>query len=163
LGIYYPNIIFVDCQFLHRVNGRVSQYLIEFLQRNTAGYANKKHSWYAILLTCFICIYKFQRDAGRLCQPNWLDLRQLVAIFIFELGANDRLHGITPAESIKNLDTIIEWVDRKYSDSRVISAGIQLPPSLGYNYSRQFCKCLQRLPIKMIYFYCPLSWTEREE
>ena len=58
------------------------------------------------------------------------------AVVIVELGANDGLRGATVAETEKNLDKIIEQVQK--SNARVLLLGIQLPPNYGLDYTKQF-------------------------
>jgi acyl-CoA thioesterase I len=58
------------------------------------------------------------------------------AIVIIELGANDGLRGTTAAETEKNLNMIIEQVQK--TNARVLLLGIQIPPNYGLSYTRQF-------------------------
>ena len=78
-----------------------------------------------------------ETSADGVSRIDWI-LQQPLAVFILELGANDGLRGLPVAESIKNLDTIIVRVKRKYPASKIILAGIQVPPSMGQKYSREF-------------------------
>jgi len=78
-----------------------------------------------------------ETSADGVSRIDWI-LQQPVSVFILELGANDGLRGLPPAESIRNLDTIIVRVKRKYPASKIILAGIQIPPSMGEKYSREF-------------------------
>ena len=68
---------------------------------------------------------------------DWL-LRQPVAIFVLELGANDGLRGIPVKETINNLQVIIDKVKKKYPDVKLILAGMQMPPSMGEQYTVSF-------------------------
>jgi acyl-CoA thioesterase I len=58
------------------------------------------------------------------------------AIVIIELGANDGLRGTPIKETEKNLDKIIEQVQKM--NARVLLLGIQLPPNYGPDYTNQF-------------------------
>lgn len=68
---------------------------------------------------------------------DWV-LNQEVDIFVLELGANDGLRGISPEETRKNLQEIIDHVLKKYPDSQIILAGMQIPPNMGPEYTAAF-------------------------
>ena len=68
---------------------------------------------------------------------DWL-LKQPVDIFVLELGANDGLRGIQVAETIKNLQFIIDKVKAKYPDVKMVMAGMQVPPNMGNPYASDF-------------------------
>ena len=68
---------------------------------------------------------------------DWL-LRQPVAIFVLELGANDGLRGIPVKETIANLQAVIDKVKKKYPDARLVLAGMQMPPTMGEKYTIPF-------------------------
>lgn len=57
-------------------------------------------------------------------------------IVIVEFGGNDGLRGIPIADTRHNLDTIVATLIR--SGSKVVLAGITLPPNYGPDYIRQF-------------------------
>jgi acyl-CoA thioesterase-1 len=59
-------------------------------------------------------------------------------IFVLELGGNDGLRGILPSESKKNLLAIIDKVRAKYPDTKIILAGMQIPPNMGQEYTDEF-------------------------
>jgi len=88
-----------------------------------------------------------ETSADGVSRIDWI-LQQPLAIFILELGANDGLRGLPPVESFKNLDTIIVRVKRKYPASKIILTGIQVPPSMGEKYSREFREIFPRLAKK---------------
>jgi acyl-CoA thioesterase I len=58
------------------------------------------------------------------------------AVVIVELGANDGLRGTNVAETEKNLNQILEQVQK--TNAKVLLLGIQLPPNYGPDYTRQF-------------------------
>lgn len=68
---------------------------------------------------------------------DWV-LRQPVAVFVLELGANDGLRGIPLAETRKNLTEIVERVRESDSTTRILLAGMQLPPNMGPAYTSEF-------------------------
>lgn len=68
---------------------------------------------------------------------EWV-LNQEVDIFVLELGANDGLRGIQPEETRKNLQHIIDVVHEKDPDTKIILAGMQIPPNMGPDYTSEF-------------------------
>jgi acyl-CoA thioesterase I len=58
------------------------------------------------------------------------------AIVIVELGGNDGLRGLPLTATRSNLDTIVGTIHK--TGSKVILAGITLPPNYGPDYIRQF-------------------------
>jgi acyl-CoA thioesterase-1 len=58
------------------------------------------------------------------------------AIVIVEFGGNDGLRGLPIADTRRNLDTIVSTLLR--SGSKVILAGITLPPNYGSDYIQPF-------------------------
>src|SRR5690606_25882561 len=68
---------------------------------------------------------------------EWV-LNQKVDVFVLELGANDGLRGIHPNETKNNLQTIIDIVREKNPDTKIILAGMQMPPNLGEEYTEAF-------------------------
>ena len=71
---------------------------------------------------------------GRL---GWV-LKNKVDIFILELGANDGLRGIPIKETKRNLQSIIDTVQSKIPDVKIVLAGMQIPPNLGEKYTQEF-------------------------
>jgi len=65
-------------------------------------------------------------------------LKQNVDIFILELGANDGLRGISVQETTHNLQTIIDKVKAKNRQTKIILAGMQIPPNMGAAYTHDF-------------------------
>lgn len=68
---------------------------------------------------------------------EWV-LKQKVDIFVLELGANDGLRGIPLNETKNNLQTIIEKVLAKNSKTKIVLAGMQIPPNMGHEYTLEF-------------------------
>lgn len=68
---------------------------------------------------------------------NWV-LNQDVDVFVLELGANDGLRGIPLEETRKNLQDIINTVKEKNPDTKIVLAGMQIPPNMGEEYTTQF-------------------------
>lgn len=68
---------------------------------------------------------------------NWV-LDQDVDIFVLELGANDGLRGIPLAETRKNLQDIIDTVKEENPATKIVLAGMQIPPNMGEQYTSEF-------------------------
>ncbi len=68
------------------------------------------------------------------------------AVVILELGANDGLRGATIADTEKNLNRIIEQVQKTHA--RILLLGMQLPPNYGLVYTRQFRALYSKLARK---------------
>jgi acyl-CoA thioesterase-1 len=78
-----------------------------------------------------------ETSSGGNTRIDWI-LRQPVDIFILELGANDGLRGIPLAETRKSLQSIIDKVKAKYPETKLVFAGMQVPPNMGQKYSTEF-------------------------
>lgn len=78
-----------------------------------------------------------ETTAGGVGRIDWF-LEDEPAIFILELGGNDGLRGIQLSETKKNLELIIEKVRSKYPETKIILAGMQIPPNMGPEYSQEF-------------------------
>lgn len=78
-----------------------------------------------------------ETTAGGLSRLDWF-LEEEPYIFILELGGNDGLRGILPSESKKNLSGIIDKVRAKYPQTKIILAGMQIPPNMGQEYTEEF-------------------------
>ena len=78
-----------------------------------------------------------ETSAGGKSRIDWV-LRQPVNVFVLELGANDGLRGISLSETSKNLQAIIDEVKKKYSNAKIILAGMEIPPNMGKKYTDQF-------------------------
>lgn len=68
---------------------------------------------------------------------NWV-LNQKVDVFVLELGANDGLRGIPLDETRANLQVIIDMVWAKNSETKIVLAGMQIPPNMGQEYTNGF-------------------------
>jgi len=78
-----------------------------------------------------------ETTAGGKNRIDWV-LKQNVDIFVLELGANDGLRGIPIEETKKNLQNIINTVEQKNPDTKIILAGMQIPPNMGQDYTSKF-------------------------
>lgn len=78
-----------------------------------------------------------ETTAGGKNRIDWV-LNQKPDIFILELGANDGLRGVNLSETRKNLQFIINAVKAKYADTKIVLAGMQIPPNMGQDYTLEF-------------------------
>jgi acyl-CoA thioesterase-1 len=78
-----------------------------------------------------------ETSAGGLRRVDWM-LQKPVDIFVLELGGNDGLRGLPIEQTRTNLSQIIEKVRAKYPSAIMILAGMQVPPNLGTDYTRDF-------------------------
>ncbi|SDH64214.1 arylesterase [Winogradskyella thalassocola] len=78
-----------------------------------------------------------ETTAGGKGRIDWI-LNQDIDIFLLELGANDGLRGVNLVETATNLQSIIDAVKSKSPKTKIILAGMQLPPNMGQEYTRDF-------------------------
>ena len=78
-----------------------------------------------------------ETSAGGKNRIDWV-LNQKPDIFILELGANDGLRGVPLSETKRNLQTIINTVKTKYPETKIVLAGMQIPPNMGQDYTSEF-------------------------
>lgn len=79
-----------------------------------------------------------ETTATGLSRIDWILENQEVDIFVLELGANDGLRGLPPAETKNNLKSIIDRVRKSYPEATIILAGMMVPPSMGQEYSAKY-------------------------
>jgi len=78
-------------------------------------------------------------------------LRLHPAVVIVEFGGNDGLRGIPIADTRRNLDTIVSALLQ--SGSKVVLAGITLPPNYGADYIKPFDETFRLIAAK---YHVPL-------
>ncbi|WP_105014917.1 arylesterase [Polaribacter porphyrae] len=78
-----------------------------------------------------------ETTAGGKNRIDWV-LNQKPDIFILELGANDGLRGVPLSETKKNLQYMIDAVQKKYPETKILLAGMQIPPNFGQEYTSEF-------------------------
>ena len=78
-----------------------------------------------------------ETTSGGSARIDWI-LRQPIDVFVLELGANDGLRGIPVTETKKNLQLIIDKVKEKNPETLLVLAGMQVPPNMGPQYSKEF-------------------------
>lgn len=88
-----------------------------------------------------------ETTSGGLNRINWV-LNQEVDVFVLELGANDGLRGIPLDQTKTNLQGIIDLVRKKNADTKIVLAGMQIPPNMGPEYTTEFRKLFPELAEK---------------
>lgn len=78
-----------------------------------------------------------ETTAGGKSRISWV-LNQKIDIFVLGLGANDGLRGVPLTETRGNLQAIIDAVLEKNPTTKIILAGMQLPPNMGQDYTSEF-------------------------
>ena len=78
-----------------------------------------------------------ETSAGGKNRIDWV-LQKEPSIFILELGANDGLRGVPLSETKSNLQYIIDAVQTKFPKTKIILAGMQIPPNMGQEYTTEF-------------------------
>jgi len=78
-----------------------------------------------------------ETTAGGLSRLDWF-LEDQPDIFVLELGGNDGLRGIALTETKSNLLAMVDKVRTKFPETKIILAGMQIPPNMGQEYSNEF-------------------------
>lgn len=84
-------------------------------------------------------------SAGGLARLDWAVGPDADAVVV-ELGANDALRGVDPAETERNLDAILRRLTER--GLKVLLAGMYAPPNLGAEYAHRFNAIYPRLAEK---------------
>ncbi len=85
-----------------------------------------------------------ETSAGGKSRIDWI-LNQDIDIFVLELGANDGLRGVAITETKANLQAIIDAVKSKSPNTKIILAGMQMPPNMGQDYTTNFTAIFSEL------------------
>jgi len=78
-----------------------------------------------------------ETTAGGLSRLDWF-LEDKPDVFVLELGGNDGLRGIALTETKSNLLAMVDKVKAKFPETKIILAGMQIPPNMGQEYSNEF-------------------------
>jgi len=78
-----------------------------------------------------------ETTSGGKSRIDWT-LNQKIDVFILELGANDGLRGVPLQETRENLQFIIDAVWEKNPETKIVLAGMQIPPNIGQAYTSEF-------------------------
>jgi len=88
-----------------------------------------------------------ETTAGGKSRIDWV-LKQAIDILVLELGANDGLRGVPLTETRSNLQAIIDAVKVKSPKTRIILAGMELPPNMGEDYTSEFRQIFKDLALQ---------------
>lgn len=88
-----------------------------------------------------------ETSAGGVSRLDWI-MRQPIDVFVLELGANDGLRGLPLEQTKKNLQTIIDKVKSKYPKTKIVIAGMMVPPNMGPDYTAEFTSIFPELAKK---------------
>ncbi|MEP0710312.1 MAG: arylesterase [Algoriphagus sp.] len=102
-----------------------------------AGLTQKRIDSLGLNYKVINCGLSGETTAGGLSRLDWF-LEDEPAIFVLELGGNDGLRGIKVSESKSNLLKMIDKVRAKFPDTKIILAGMQIPPNMGQEYAGEF-------------------------
>ncbi|WP_114751531.1 arylesterase [Pleomorphovibrio marinus] len=78
-----------------------------------------------------------ETTASGLNRLDWF-LEVEPTIFVLELGGNDGLRGISVQETRKNLKAMIAHVREEHPSTKIVLAGMQIPPNMGAEYTESF-------------------------
>lgn len=78
-----------------------------------------------------------ETSSGGLGRIDWV-LKQPLNVLVLELGGNDGLRGIATEVTRRNLEQIIGRTQQAFPDAEIVLAGMQIPPNLGHDYTRNF-------------------------
>jgi len=96
-----------------------------------------------------------ETSATGLNRIDWVMGRQQVDIFVLELGANDGLRGLPPAETRRNLESIIGKVRNQQPGTHIVLAGMMVPPSMGADYSAAYNRIFPEIAAEKEVFLIP--------
>ena len=124
----------------------------------TAGYGLAKGDAYPALIQKKIeeagLLYKVENaglsgdtTAGALRRIDWL-LQRPIHVLVIELGGNDGLRGLPSGVTEANLQSIIDKVKARSPLTRIMIAGMRIPPNLGADYTGEFEQVFSDLATK---------------
>jgi len=85
-----------------------------------------------------------ETTAGGLQRIDWV-LKMKPSIFVLELGGNDGLRGLSLDQTRKNLKAMIQKIRTASDETKIILAGMQIPPNLGQAYTKEFSELFQEI------------------
>ncbi|KQC33616.1 GDSL family lipase [Nonlabens sp. YIK11] len=95
-----------------------------------------------------------ETTAGGKSRIDWT-LNQKIDVFVLELGANDGLRGVPVSETRANLQAIIDAVRASDPETKIVLAGMQLPPNMGQQYTSEFKSMFSDLATENNIFLIP--------
>jgi acyl-CoA thioesterase-1 len=79
------------------------------------------------------------------------------AIVVVEFGGNDGLRGLPLSETRRNLDQVLTTLETAHT--KVLLAGITLPPNYGPDYIREFEKVFHELAVQHRVAFVPMIYV----
>lgn len=135
-------------QAIPQQNNEDARVIVFFGNSLTAGYGLEPEEAFPAIIQTYIDSlgynYKVvnagvsgETTASGNSRVDWI-LKQPLDVFVLELGGNDGLRGIDPAETKINLQSIIYKVKAAKPEATIVLAGMQVPPNMGAEYSDAF-------------------------
>ena len=119
-------------------NSLTAGYGLEDVSKGFVGLIQERIDSLGLPYRCINAGLSGETTAGGKGRIDWVIEQQPVDIFILELGGNDALRGIQPADGINNLQNIIDKVKTKNPIAKVILAGMEAPRNMGSAYTKAF-------------------------
>jgi acyl-CoA thioesterase I len=98
-------------------------------------------------------------SADGLRRLDWL-LQRKIDLLVIALGANDGLRGLPVTVLETNLQAIIDKAKAKNPQTRVVIAGMQMPPNLGADYGTKFQRVYAAVAQKNNAAFVPFLLTD---
>jgi acyl-CoA thioesterase-1 len=103
-----------------------------------------------------------QGTSGATTKDAVADLHSILVlhpeVVLVEFGGNDGLRGLPPAETRRNLDTVLTALANAHI--KVLLAGITLPPNYGSDYIQQFDQVFRDLAVKHRVAFVPMIYKD---
>ena len=119
-------------------NSLTAGYGLEDISKGFVGLIQERIDSLGLPYRCINSGLSGETTAGGKGRVDWVIEQQPVDIFILELGGNDALRGIQPADGINNLQNIIDKVKAKNPSAKIILAGMEAPRNMGNAYTKAF-------------------------
>jgi acyl-CoA thioesterase-1 len=125
-----------------------TKYILFFGNSLTAGYGLDEDQSFPALIQLRLDSLKLpytvingglsgETTSGGKNRIEWV-LKQKIDIFVLELGANDVLRGLDLSQTETNLRNILDKVKASNPNVKIVLAGMQAPPNMGNDYTKQF-------------------------
>ena len=146
---FFGRLVFLAMLFLTLAGAAPAPKVILFLGDSiTAGYGLEPEQAFPALIEDKIDARRWpfrvvnagqsgDTSAGGLSRMDWL-LKNRIDVLVLELGGNDGLRGLPAATTQKNLQAIIDRTKEANPDTRIVLAGMKVPPNMGRDYAKQF-------------------------
>lgn len=132
-----------------------TKYILFFGNSLTAGYGLDENESFPALIqqrldslnlpyTAINAGLSGETTSGGKNRIEWV-LKQKIDIFVLELGANDVLRGLDLKETESNLRAILDNVKASNPEVKLILAGMEAPPNMGNDYTRQFATIFPKI------------------